>query len=158
MMVLVPMSEVALHNDFLGVFAICERDGAILLAGNERVLRPGQPAQRVYDLPGGSVEPGELLTEALVRELGEECSVAADVGAFAFVQEGVRVVEGVRHYAWRSFFFYANLQDEPTPGAEVSELLWIARSRLDAVLGAPYHAGFRRWLRDGSSFESDVWA
>jgi nucleoside triphosphatase len=152
------MSEVALESDFLGAFGVLERDGGVLLAQNRRVLVPGSAARAVYDLPGGRVEPGETLEEALGREWREECGIEPRRPRFLFVQEGVRHVEGRRRYAWRSFFFAVEADAEPRPGHEVEALLWCPRAKLDVVLDAPYHAGFKRWLRDGEALQRDVWA
>jgi len=51
-------------------------DDAVLLAlrSADRRWFPG-----VWDLPGGHIEPGEDARDALVRELGEELGVAAEV-------------------------------------------------------------------------------
>lgn len=40
-----------------------------------------------YNLPGGGVEPGESILEALQREVQEEASVHVDVGPLIFVVE-----------------------------------------------------------------------
>src|SRR5262249_46794308 len=55
--------------DFLGAYAIVERGGACLFVQNERVI--GGREVLTWDLPGGRVERGELLEEALARELTE---------------------------------------------------------------------------------------
>ena len=47
--------------------ALVVRDGSVLLA---RRARP--PQQGLWDTPGGFIEPGELPTDAVVRELREE--------------------------------------------------------------------------------------
>lgn len=151
------MSDVGLSSDFLGSFGLLERDGCILLARNRRRLRPGESPRLVHDLPGGRVEPGETLAETLVREWREECRLEVVCGRFLFVQEGTRVLEGRRCYAWRSFFFAVEATAEPRPG-DVSGLLWIPRPRVAEVLGAPYHAAFVRWLEDGEAMQHDVWS
>jgi len=146
-------------QDFLGAFGVLERDGQILLAGNQRQLRDDAGHELVFDLPGGHVEPNETVFEALRREWLEETGLEVDVGEFLFVQEGTRERGGRRDWVWRSFFFEVRAEGEPVPGSEVVHLLWIARGRLDSVLGrAPYHAGFQRWLIDGRRFQVDTWA
>lgn len=40
-----------------------------------------------YNLPGGGVDPGESIVEALKREAQEEASVNVEVGSLAFVIE-----------------------------------------------------------------------
>ena len=151
------MSEVALQQDFLGAFGVLERDGHVLLASNWRELVPGEKRQRVYDLPGGRVEAGELLEEALVREWREECCVDIDSRGLLFVQEGTRYVAGERHYAWRSFFFAVAASGEPSPGDDIDALLWLPKERLAETLHAPYHRGFLRWLNDGEPLQRDEW-
>ncbi|MGA0061233.1 MAG: NUDIX domain-containing protein, partial [Planctomycetota bacterium] len=59
--------------DFVGAFGVLERDGHILMVQNRRVV--GGRSVLTWDLPGGQVEPGELLPEALTRELDEEVGV-----------------------------------------------------------------------------------
>src|SRR5688572_24266931 len=92
------------QHDFLGSFAVVETSRGIVMVENRR--RIGGREVAVYDLPGGQVEPGELLHEALRRELREEIGIeVTGTPEFLFVQEGERVVGGVRRHAWRSFFF-----------------------------------------------------
>ncbi len=143
-------------GDFVGAFAIVERADKILFVANERQI-DGR-TQRVWDLPGGRVEPGELLHEALRRELREETGLEV-TGAprFAFVQEGERRVGGRRRYAWRSFFFRAEARGEPAPDHEVLDVRWMSRDEIAAECVAPYHDSFRRWLLEGGEHFVSVW-
>ncbi len=52
---------------YLAVSAAIFRDGRVLI-----VRRAGPPAQGLYTLPGGGVELGETLVEAVTREVREE--------------------------------------------------------------------------------------
>lgn len=144
------------HADFLGAFAIVERERGILMVQNER--RIAGRAVLTWDLPGGQVEPGELLGETLAREVREETGLAL-VGAprFEFVQEGERILGGERQHGWRSFFFTVGTAGEPRAGGEVLAVRWLAREELDAVLSAPYHDSFRTWLAAGGSWFRSVW-
>jgi len=56
--------------------AIIERDGLVLAARRSRSMR--MPLK--WEFPGGKVEAGETLAEALVRELREELGVEIAVG------------------------------------------------------------------------------
>lgn len=151
------MSEVALEGDFLGCFGVLEREDCVLLAANRRQLEPGGPAQRVFDLPGGRVESGERLRDALAREFVEETGLTVDVGELLYLQEGLRFVDGARRYAWRSFFFAVQGEGEAAPDSEVEGLLWLPRARLTELLTAPYHAGYLRFLQDGQRLQCDEW-
>ena len=65
-----------LHDAVLAVSAvIVDRDKRVLL-----VLRGHEPAKGLWSLPGGSVEPGESMAEALVREVREETGLSIVVG------------------------------------------------------------------------------
>lgn len=55
------------YHHHLGVYAWIERDGQVLLIRKAR-----GPYTGLLDLPGGSLEPGELLVPALGREVSEE--------------------------------------------------------------------------------------
>ncbi len=153
------MSEVAIHEDFLGCFGLLRREEAWLLVGNQRILVNGAEPQLVFDLPGGRVDAGETLRECLVREWQEECRLEIEVEAFCFVQEGVRRVAARRHYAWRPFFFEVQADGEPQASSEVDSLLWCPDGRLQEVLRAPYHEGFLRYLAGGrrEDYQFDVW-
>lgn len=59
---------------------------AVVLA-NDKVLLLRQPNGR-WDLPGGKVDPGELVTEGLEREVREETGL--EVGALKMLATGTR--------------------------------------------------------------------
>jgi ADP-ribose pyrophosphatase YjhB (NUDIX family) len=145
-------------DDFLGAFAVVRRADTILMVGNERLI--GGRMQRTWDLPGGRVEPGERLEETLARELREETALELRPGCrFLFVQEGVRTHGGARLYAWRSFFFAAEVgPGEPQPGNEVVAVRWMDRAQLRDELRAPYHDSFLSWLEHGGTLFSSAWA
>lgn len=58
----------------LAVSAGIFRDGKILL-----VRRAREPSKGIYTFPGGRVEFGESLTEALAREIREETGLAIEI-------------------------------------------------------------------------------
>lgn len=68
----------------LAVSAGIFRDGKILL-----VRRAREPAKGVYTFPGGRVEFGESLTEALTREVREETGLAIDIVGLAGFREAL---------------------------------------------------------------------
>lgn len=143
-------------GDFLGAFAVIERQQRILMVQNQRSI--GGVTVATWDLPGGQVEPGELLGEALARELMEEIGLSVQRARFLFVQEGERVTQGRRAHAWRSFFFAVEPgPGEPRAGAEITAVRWFERRELGEVLHAPYHDSFRDWLLRGGAFFASCW-
>ncbi len=153
-----------LRGDFVGVFAILRSHGHILMVANDR--RIGGERARTWDLPGGQVEPGESLMEALHRELREETGWEFDTEPeFAFVQDGIKIFGERRMHAWRSFFFEIALPEsssmpkpgQPREGDEVVEVAWRRETELQEQLSAPYHDSFRRWLTEGGTFFTSKW-
>ena len=69
---------------FLAASAAIFRDGKVLV-----VRRARKPALNLYTMPGGVVEAGETLTEAVAREVREETSLQIEVLALAGHREAV---------------------------------------------------------------------
>lgn len=144
-------------GDFLGAFALIQRQGQYLMVANER--RIDGVLQRVWDLPGGRVEPAELLCEALRREVAEETGLEViGAPAFAFVQEGERMLGGRRGHAWRSFFFFVDAVGEPQAANEVLDVRWMTEDEVRAACHAPYHDSFLEWLARGGQHFVSRWA
>ncbi|MDJ0521716.1 MAG: carboxymuconolactone decarboxylase family protein [Planctomycetota bacterium] len=151
--------EPAGHRD--AVFGLARRDGCTLLVSNPRIT--GGELVPTWDLPGGRVEPGEDLPNALVREWREETGMAAEVGPLLFVMDGRKCTRaGVLLYTWRAFFFELTCSGEAQPGEGIDEVAWVADDEVPARLNAPYHAALRRWLAsptttyDHVTWEDDV--
>jgi ADP-ribose pyrophosphatase YjhB (NUDIX family) len=64
----------------------------VLFDGNDRILlicRANPPSRGEWSLPGGVVNPGETLEEALKREIQEECGLAVGVGPLVSVSSRI---------------------------------------------------------------------
>ena len=72
------------QRPFLAVSAAIVRDGKILV-----VRRARMPAHGLYTLPGGVVEVGETLVEAVAREVLEETGMTVEPVALAGFREAV---------------------------------------------------------------------
>jgi 8-oxo-dGTP diphosphatase len=145
------------QSDFLGAFAVVQRGERILMVQNER--RIGGVSVATWDLPGGRVEPAEMLHEALRREMHEETGLSVvNEPTFLFVQEGERRRCGKRVHAWRSFFFAIDALGEPVASNEVLRVGWFTRRELVKELTAPYHDSFRAWLEQGGTLFRSDWS
>jgi 8-oxo-dGTP diphosphatase len=86
---------------FLAVSAAIVRDGRVLIVQRARL-----PAHGLYTLPGGVVETGETLRQAILREVAEETQLTIDPVAIAGYREAiVRDGEGraERHFVILAF-------------------------------------------------------
>jgi 8-oxo-dGTP diphosphatase len=101
------------------VGAIVVEDGRLLL-----IRRGRGPAQGEWSVPGGRVEAGELLAEAVVRELAEETGLEGVCGEFVGWVE--RVGDG-HHFVILDFAVTLLDPDaEPTAGDDAAEAAWVA--------------------------------
>lgn len=72
------------QRPYLAVSAAIFRDGRVLI-----VRRAQPPAQGLYTLPGGVVELGESLEQAVVREVREETGLRIEPLALAGYREAI---------------------------------------------------------------------
>lgn len=114
----------------LAVSAAIIRDGKVLI-----VRRARPPANGLYTLPGGGVEVGESLTQAVAREVLEETGLAVAPVALAGYREViVRDAEGrvERHFVILPFAARW-VAGEPVLNEELSEALWLHPSELTGL-------------------------
>jgi len=109
----------------LAVSAAIFRDGKILL-----VRRARAPARGVYTLPGGRVEFGESLTEALTREIREETQLTIDIVGLAGWREALPAQAGGGHFVILPFAARW-VSGEPVLNDELDDAQW----RVPGTLG-----------------------
>lgn len=112
----------------LAVSAAIFRDGKLLL-----VRRARSPAKGFYSLPGGRVEFGESLYQALAREVDEETGLDIEIAGLAGWREVLPATVGAGHYLIMSFAARW-VAREPVLNDELDDYRWIAPDAL-ATLG-----------------------
>jgi 8-oxo-dGTP diphosphatase len=107
---------------FLAVSAAIVREGRILL-----VRRARSPGRGLFSLPGGVVEAGETLNEAVAREVREETGLTVDPVMLAGHREAiVRDADGrVRRHFVILAFACRWVAGEAGPSDEVAEARWL---------------------------------
>jgi len=112
---------------FLAVSAAILRDGKVLI-----VRRARKPALGVYTLPGGVVEAGETLEQAILREVKEETALdIAPVTLAGHREVVIRDDEGrvERHFVILCFAARW-LGGEPALNEELDEARWVDPAEL----------------------------
>jgi 8-oxo-dGTP diphosphatase len=115
---------------YLAVSAAVFRDGRVLI-----VRRARPPAHGLYTLPGGGVELGETLEQAVIREIREETALEIEpVALVGFRQAIARDAGGrvERHFVILPFAARF-VRGEISLNEELAEARWLALDELDGL-------------------------
>jgi 8-oxo-dGTP diphosphatase len=115
---------------YLAVSAAIFRDGRVLI-----VRRAQPPAQGLYTLPGGGVELGETLADAVIREIREETGLEIEPLALAgyrqvIARDGAGRIE--RHFVILPFAARW-IAGEVSLNEELAEARWLKPSELSGL-------------------------
>jgi 8-oxo-dGTP diphosphatase len=121
----------------LGVGAVVVDHDRLLL-----VRRGRGPAQGEWSVPGGKVEQGEALVEAVTRELREETGLEGVCGPLLGWAERI---EPDGHYVIMDFEVTLVGDDTPTAGDDAAEAVWV---ELHEVAERPLVHGLAELLHD----------
>jgi 8-oxo-dGTP diphosphatase len=115
------------QRPILAVSAAIIRDRKVLI-----VRRARPPADGLYTLPGGVVEAGETLIEAVKREVREETALTIEPVALAGYREAIGRDAGgrvERHFVILPFAARW-IAGEPVLNEELSEAMWLDPPRI----------------------------
>jgi len=138
------------YSLYLAVDGILFREGEVLL-----IRRAGRTFHNYWALPGGRVEEGETVEEALIREIKEEVGVnaipAAILGVYSNPERDPR-----GHTI--SIVFICNFSGEPSAGSDAAMCQLVSLSKaLTLPLAFDHHqilTNFKRWLTTKETFWS----
>ena len=111
----------------IAVSAAIFRHGEVLLTRRAR-----SPAKGFYSLPGGRVEFGESLHQALAREIDEETGLDIDIIGLAGWREVLPAAAGAGHYLIMSFAARW-VAREPVLNDELDDYRWVAPEALASL-------------------------
>ncbi len=106
----------------LCVGAVAVRDGALLL-----IRRGSPPGEGLWSVPGGRVQRGETLAEAVRRELQEETGLDGEVGAAVGWTE---LIGRRRHYVVVDFWVTVASRAAPIAGTDAADAAWVSLDEL----------------------------
>jgi ADP-ribose pyrophosphatase YjhB (NUDIX family) len=106
------------------------------------VRRGREPGRGLWSLPGGHVEEGEYLSDALRREVKEETGLEVTVGGLA----GIFEVVGEQHLVVLDFMVDVSGDPVPSAGGDADEARWVELDDVGALDCTPrFHETLRGW-------------
>jgi 8-oxo-dGTP diphosphatase len=122
------------ESPLVGVGAVIVQNHRVLL-----ILRGQPPLLGEWSLPGGALECGETLREAVVREAHEETGLAIEAGEMLGVYERVIRNDGgnVRYHFVLIDFLCRPVGGDLKAGSDASDVRWFTRDELPALNLAP---------------------
>ena len=126
----------------VGVGAVVFRDSRILL-----VKRKYDPGKGLWAVPGGAVEPGESLAQAVVRELEEETGLRGEPRGVVWVDEVVVRDESgrVRYHYVLIDILIDRVEGEARAGGDAGDIRWFTLE--DAASSSIVSRTTRRMVR-----------
>ena len=108
----------------------------------DRVLlikRARQPSQGLWSVPGGAIELGETIRDAVMRELREECGIEIELDRVINAVDLILPDEKGRiwfHYIV-TYLIARYISGEACPGSDALEVRWATCQELDTLNMTP---------------------
>ena len=127
-------------SPIIGVGAVVFKEKSVLLAKRAR-----EPGMGQWSIPGGAVELGETLEEALIREIGEEVSISFEIGGLVRLLDRVLFDRNnrVRYHYVIADYWGRWLAGDPVPDSDVSEARFFT---VEDVLSMNIHKELRETI------------
>ena len=136
---------------FISACGLVRKDGLILLIRNPI---------RGWELPGGTAEQGEIITEALKREIFEESGIHCEpehlTGIYQnlIVKDGYGPLEGMKIPPIINFAFLCHyVSGEATTSEESEAVRWVTEEEAVSMVTHPLYA---KRLADALKFDGNV--
>lgn len=115
------------EQPLLGVGAVVLQDDKILL-----VKRRNEPSASCWTLPGGLVELGETVHEAIIREIWEECGIEVVLNKIMDVIDYIKVdnMQKVQYHYVLIDFEAQYKGGTLKPASDIVDAKWFVRSEL----------------------------
>jgi ADP-ribose pyrophosphatase YjhB (NUDIX family) len=121
----------------VGVGAIVTKEAHLLM-----VRRAKDPGRGLWTIPGGHVEPGEYLSDALVREVREETALQVEVNDLV----GILELPGKEHLVILDYHASVVGEGQPSPGDDVDEVRWVPFDEVSDLKCTPlFHETMHGW-------------
>lgn len=127
----------------IAVGAVVVKDGSILM-----VRRKNEPGRGLWSVPGGRLEHGEYVVDAVAREVKEETGLDVEVKGLL----GILEVTGDPHYVILDHIALHDGDDEPNPGDDVDAARWVPFGEISQLQCTPR---LEETLRAWGAFEED---
>jgi len=101
--------------------------GAIILNDKGEMLVVKSPKWKTYTIPGGHVDVGETIEDALRREVREEVGLDVDVIKMLNVHDAIRPREFIseKHFIFIDFLCRAKHTNVKVDKVEITDFIWI---------------------------------
>jgi ADP-ribose pyrophosphatase YjhB (NUDIX family) len=111
------------------------------------VKRDREPARGQWSLPGGRVNTGETLYEALVREVREEAGIDVTIDGFCGVAERILRDDGgaIEHHYVILDFYASAVTTDLIAGDDAADARWVP---VDQIADLHLTAGLVEFLAD----------